>query len=165
MIFCITGNAHQPFQRLVNFSVRLAKMLDEELVIQNNIFAYAQCETYQQVGVLHHQDFISTLCRSSFVVTHAGAGTLRTLNTYHKKSICIPRLKVYGEHVNDHQVQIAMEFMDRGLACVPEDYSGHELSAPNAYAQFKEMYFRFSPLSDQNLNDRIICLVRDILGH
>jgi UDP-N-acetylglucosamine transferase subunit ALG13 len=165
MIFCVTGNAHQPFDRLINLSVSISKILGEELIIQNGSCIYSQASQYLQIGVLGHEKFIEAVCRSNFVITHAGAGTLRTLNSHKIKSISIPRLSVYAEHVNDHQVQIAKEFMGRGITFLPADYQGQIISAENSYQQFCAMSFLFGDLSTQDLNEEIADIVRKIIGH
>jgi beta-1,4-N-acetylglucosaminyltransferase len=165
MIFCVTGNAHQPFRRLVDFSGRIARLLDEELIIQNGSYNYECAHRSRQVGILPHADFISTLCDASVIVTHAGAGTLRTLNSYEKRSICMPRLKLFDEHVNDHQIQIANEFMDRGIVYVPTDYNSLQPSALAALSGFRKTKFRFEPLSELDLNDHIVELIRSFLKH
>lgn len=165
MIFCITGNTHQPFNRLINLSLELSSLAQEDLIIQNSVQLYGQAPSHIQTGIIDHHKFVETMSKANFVVTHAGAGTLRMLNTYNKKSICVPRLKVYGEHVNDHQVQIAREFMKRGLTFLPDDYAKPEILPADSYQGFKSMNFTFGQLSEHDLNAEIVRIVRSIVGH
>jgi UDP-N-acetylglucosamine--N-acetylmuramyl-(pentapeptide) pyrophosphoryl-undecaprenol N-acetylglucosamine transferase len=54
------------------------------------------------------------------VVTHAGVGSALMAFEAGKSPILVPRRKAYGEHVDDHQTQIAQQFGDRGLAVVAD---------------------------------------------
>jgi UDP-N-acetylglucosamine--N-acetylmuramyl-(pentapeptide) pyrophosphoryl-undecaprenol N-acetylglucosamine transferase len=54
------------------------------------------------------------------VVTHAGIGSALMAFEAGKSPILVPRRKAYGEHVDDHQTQIAQQFGDRGLAVVAD---------------------------------------------
>jgi UDP-N-acetylglucosamine--N-acetylmuramyl-(pentapeptide) pyrophosphoryl-undecaprenol N-acetylglucosamine transferase len=59
------------------------------------------------------------------VLTHAGTGIALTCLEAGKVPILVPRRRQFGEHVDDHQLQIALELASRGLAlaCDPEDLS------------------------------------------
>ena len=47
---------------------------------------------------------------ATLVITHAGTGAIITALKNNKKVIAIPRLAKYGEHVDDHQIQLIEEF-------------------------------------------------------
>ena len=46
------------------------------------------------------------------LITHGGVGTIVSGIQNGKKVIAVPRLQKYGEHVNDHQLQIIENFAD-----------------------------------------------------
>lgn len=50
------------------------------------------------------------------VVAHAGTGTALTALECGKVPVLVPRERLYGEHVDDHQQQTAAELTARGLA-------------------------------------------------
>ena len=50
------------------------------------------------------------------VVTHAGVGSALTALESGRLPVMVPRLRRFGEHVDDHQTQIAHELQRRGLA-------------------------------------------------
>lgn len=50
------------------------------------------------------------------VISHAGIGSALMALESGKRPILVPRLRRYGEHVDDHQTQIAAELHRRGLA-------------------------------------------------
>ncbi len=160
----MTGNAKQPFNRLVDLALSLSIAHGDELVIQNGVVTYSQASSCRQIGVVANNEFIELVKRSSFVVTHAGAGTLRTLNSHFVKSICVPRLARYGEHVNDHQVQIAIEFARRNIVSLPGDYLSSSICVTTAYQSFIDSQFDFKPISDESLNERVVRIVSNWLA-
>lgn len=56
------------------------------------------------------EKFNSIIESASLLITHAGVGSIMSGIQVNKKVIVIPRLKKYGEHVDDHQVDIAEAF-------------------------------------------------------
>jgi len=58
----------------------------------------------------------ASIAKADLVVAHSGTGSALTSFDHGKCPILVPRLARYGEHVDDHQLQIAAELHDRGLA-------------------------------------------------
>jgi UDP-N-acetylglucosamine--N-acetylmuramyl-(pentapeptide) pyrophosphoryl-undecaprenol N-acetylglucosamine transferase len=58
--------------------------------------------------------------QADVVITHAGIGSALMAFEAGKSPILVPRRKSYAEHVDDHQMQIARRFGDRGLAVVAD---------------------------------------------
>ena len=52
--------------------------------------------------------------KSDLIITHAGIGSIEMALEKNKKVIAVPRLKKYGEHVNDHQKDIEEKFSENG---------------------------------------------------
>lgn len=65
---------------------------------------------------LPHSELVESLGASDLVVAHAGTGAAITAVEMGICPVLVPRLRQYGEHVDDHQVQIAAELARRGLA-------------------------------------------------
>jgi UDP-N-acetylglucosamine--N-acetylmuramyl-(pentapeptide) pyrophosphoryl-undecaprenol N-acetylglucosamine transferase len=65
------------------------------------------------------EEMVHTMMRADSVVSHAGVGAIMTaLQTGHTPAV-IPRQASRGEHVDDHQMDIASRFAERGLVrCV-----------------------------------------------
>jgi UDP-N-acetylglucosamine transferase subunit ALG13 len=57
------------------------------------------------------------------VVTHAGAGSVITALSAGRRPIVVPRLRRYGEAVDDHQVEFGRSLAAAGLATMVEDPS------------------------------------------
>ncbi|WP_182434315.1 glycosyltransferase [Clostridium sp. AM49-4BH] len=55
----------------------------------------------------HYEEYIKNC---DILVSHSGVGTIMTGLKYRRKIIVVPRLSKYGEHIDDHQTQIAQSF-------------------------------------------------------
>lgn len=58
------------------------------------------------------------ISEADVVISHAGVGSALTALSCGKRPILVPREAAKGEHVDDHQRQIAQELGERGLALV-----------------------------------------------
>ncbi|WP_080485170.1 PssE/Cps14G family polysaccharide biosynthesis glycosyltransferase, partial [Oenococcus oeni] len=93
---------------------RLIKSIDSLVAsneISENVFAQIGNSDYLPVNFpykkfLNYQDFISKISESNIVITHGGVGSIMDSLKMHKKVIAIPRLKKFGEHVDNHQIEI-----------------------------------------------------------
>ena len=52
--------------------------------------------------------------KASLIITHGGVGSIISSIEKGKKVIAVPRKHEYGEHVNNHQIQIIKDFTDKG---------------------------------------------------
>lgn len=71
-------------------------------------------------AMLTHEEFRREALGASVVVTHAGVGSIITLFELGVAPVVVPRRSNRGEHVDDHQTQIAELLADRRLAVVVE---------------------------------------------
>lgn len=113
MIFITVGSQKFQFNRLL----RKMDELVERKVITESVFAqigYSDYKPlhYEYLEFLNQEDFNKKIEMSRLVVTHAGTGAIINSLKQNKKVIAIPRLSKYGEHVDDHQVQLVNEFKE-----------------------------------------------------
>lgn len=107
MIFVTVGTHLQPFNRLLEKTDELAgdKVVGDVFIQVGHSDYHPKFCTYKKfVGFYEFQELVK---QSDAVITHAGAGTILNVLSYGKPAIVVPRLKKYGEHTNDHQLQIA----------------------------------------------------------
>lgn len=62
------------------------------------------------------REFTEALRQADVVVAHAGVGTALAAFEVGKCPVLVPRRHALGEHVDDHQIQVAGELSARGLA-------------------------------------------------
>ena len=76
---------------------------------------------------IHTFDFIPLdemdkyIDEADLVITHGGVGTIFSALKKNKKVIAIPRLEKYGEHINDHQIEICEELEKEGYILYYKD--------------------------------------------
>lgn len=116
MIFVTLGSQKFQFNRLL-------KELDELIEnkkINNEIFAqigYSDYtpKNYKYKKFVDRDEFKNIMSECDIVITHGGTGAIITAVKQKKKVIGIPRLAQYGEHVDDHQIQLVKEFEKAGI--------------------------------------------------
>lgn len=85
---------------------------------------------------LPERDLVDAMRDADVVVAHAGVGSALSALEVGKCPVLVPRRLARGEHVDDHQVQIADELADRGLAIsVDADDLSHGTLLSAAVAQ------------------------------
>lgn len=111
----LTVGTSKPFDRLV--------LAMDELVasgaVKEKVFAQIGVEGTRPrhmefTELLEKPEFDELLGRASFVVSHAGMGTITMCLEQGKRLIVMPRLRRYGELVNDHQISTARRFESLG---------------------------------------------------
>lgn len=125
MIFLTVGTQF-PFDRLV-------RAVDEAVgqnEFKETVFAQIGDSSYQPlnfeaVSYLEKRVFDNYILKASGIISHAGMGTIILALENHKPLLVMPRLKRYGEVVNDHQNVLARKFGELGHILVA--YSKEEL--------------------------------------
>ena len=97
---------------------RLLRMMDdliENKKIHERVFAQIGNsdylpQYYEYCNFLSNNDYEEYIKNCDILVSHSGVGTIMTGLRYRRKIIVVPRLSKYGEHIDDHQTQIAQSF-------------------------------------------------------
>ena len=66
---------------------------------------------------MDRDEFSNEMEKANIVITHGGTGAIMGAVKKGKKVIAVPRLAKYGEHVDDHQLQLIKQFDDLNLIC------------------------------------------------
>jgi UDP-N-acetylglucosamine--N-acetylmuramyl-(pentapeptide) pyrophosphoryl-undecaprenol N-acetylglucosamine transferase len=62
------------------------------------------------------RDLTQAMREADVIISHAGVGTALAALEVGKRPLLVPRRLSLGEHVDDHQIQVARELSNRGLA-------------------------------------------------
>lgn len=122
MIFVTVGSQKFPFDRLISKVDELAG----SGVITQPVFAQTGHGTYQPKYILH-TSFLDKVAyeekiqEADTLICHAAAGVMISGLHNRKKIIAIPRLRRYGEHVDDHQRELAAELARRNFLLYLDD--------------------------------------------
>ena len=119
MIFVILGTQDKKFPRLLD---ALQKKIDEgkiskkeEIIVQAGSTKY-ESKNMKIIDYMSVRKFEECIDRADLIICHAGVGTILTALK-----------KQYGEHVNDHQLQILDNFTAEGYILALEDFDKIDL--------------------------------------
>jgi UDP-N-acetylglucosamine transferase subunit ALG13 len=128
MIFVTVGTNEAPFDRLIRVfeeGVPAAgdRAADEEVLLQHGASLLrpsgATC-----VDFLPFDDLVEAIRRARVVVMHAGVGSIMTALANGKRPVVVPRLRRYGEAVDDHQLDLGRRLHESGLVTLVEEPDG-----------------------------------------
>ena len=111
MIFVTLGSQKFQFNRLLQKIDELVKeeAIKEEIFAQIGYSDYKP-ENYQYKDFLNRNEFSEIQSKADVVITHGGTGAIIGAVKKGKKVLAVPRLAKYGEHVDDHQIQLLQQF-------------------------------------------------------
>lgn len=137
MIFVTLGSQKFQFNRLL---IQIDKLIEENKITEE-VFAqtgYSDYipKNYKYKNFLDRDEFKDIMSKADKVITHGGTGAIIGAVKKQKKVIAVARLKKFGEHVDDHQLQIINEFEKLGFIKAVSDLGNLEevLSNINLFA-------------------------------
>lgn len=116
MIFITLGSQKFQFNRLL---IEIDRMVEDNKITEK-VFAQIgysdyQPKNYEYKKFLDRDEFKGLMDKCDKVITHGGTGAIVGAVKARKKVIAVPRLSQYGEHVDDHQLQIIEQFREMNL--------------------------------------------------
>lgn len=133
MIFVTVGMHSSGFERLVKQMDEVAGRIDEEVIMQIGGTKYIP-RNAKYFGFASEQEMKELYSKARVVVGHGGAGTILDVLQEGKPVVVVPRLKKYGEHIDDHQLLLIQELERAGRVTAVYDVEklGEVLSKPDA---------------------------------
>ncbi len=127
MIFVVLGTQKFQFNRLLQKMDSLIEqgVITEEVTAQYGYSDY-ELKNIKGTDFMGGEDFQKCIADSDILVCHSGVGTIMTALRLGKPVVVVPRLAEYGEHVDDHQLQIAESFEESGyvICCTDTEKLG-----------------------------------------
>jgi UDP-N-acetylglucosamine transferase subunit ALG13 len=117
LIFVTVGSQKFQFNRLL---MKIDKLIEQGSLTQSEIFAQTGYSSYLPINYnykkfLNKEEFLCCIERSRLVITHGGTGSILNAIKNEKKVIAIPRESQFGEHVDNHQLEIINQFSNSKL--------------------------------------------------
>ncbi len=157
MIVYTLGTIFFPFERAINW---LQILLEKEIIVEPVLLQHGTTSPARlnhplvtSVASLTRDEMCVAVKQASLVISHAGQGSTRMLAEMGACFILLPRLKHYGEHVDDHQLLFARTVEKFGLKhCIelgqlieyvkqrPSPFQGELLKAPLLVEHLIERY-------------------------
>lgn len=124
MILVVLGTQDKPFTRLLEALdvQKKAGLIQDEIIVQAGCTKLAT-DSMKLFDLLPIDEFDMMINDADVIITHAGVGSILSALKKGKKVIACARLAQYGEHTNDHQLQIQEEFARQGYLIRCEDFS------------------------------------------
>lgn len=113
MIYVTLGTMFLGFDRLIQAADNIAEATGEQIILQLGLSRRrpTHCEWFE---FLPREECLEVQRHARVIVGHAGIGTAMDALRVGRPFIVVPRLKRYGEHMNDHQIEIAEAMERRG---------------------------------------------------
>lgn len=123
MILVTLGTQDKPFNRLLD---AVQKQIDNG-VITDKVVVQAGYTKYESndmkiYSLISYEDFDWLVEECDILITHGGVASILNGIRNGKKVIAAARLKKYGEHTNDHQLQIVDDFSKSGYILKLDDF-------------------------------------------
>ena len=157
MIVFTLGTIIFPFDRAADW---LDLLLEKEIITEPVLFQHGATSVARlnhplltSVTSLSKAEMQESIKRASLVISHGGQGSTRMLAKMKASFVLLPRLKRYGEHIDDHQLLFAQAVETFGINyCTkfssltnyikhpPLPLKGELFDAPSLGKYFRELY-------------------------
>lgn len=122
-IFITLGSQKFQFNRLLR---AVDELCEKGTVDAGDVFAQIGYSDYLPKNFsykkfLDRDEFSKEMGKADIVITHGGTGAIIGAVKKGKKVIAVPRRAKYGEHVDDHQLQLIKQFDNLNLICSCQD--------------------------------------------
>lgn len=156
MILVTLGTQDKSFERLLRAIDE--KLMDgsitDEVVVQAGLTKY-ESERMKIYDFVAYEEFDSLIKSCDILITHGGVGSIVTGLKNKKKVIAAARLREYGEHTNDHQLQIIDNFSKAGYIIELSDFSKLDEAVEKARS--------FEPNEYQSNRDNFVALIERLI--
>jgi UDP-N-acetylglucosamine transferase subunit ALG13 len=122
MIFVTVGTDTHAFDRLLKEIDKLVGegKIKEKVMAQIGSSTYKP-QNYEYFTFESSERLESLLNDSSLIISHAGIGNIISALSRLKPLVLVPRLATFGEHTDDHQMEIAEQLDREGRAVCVKD--------------------------------------------
>ncbi len=123
MILVTLGTQDKPFTRLLE---AVQKQIDngnikDEVIVQAGYTKF-KSKDMKIYDLIPYEKFDKLVEQCDILITHGGVASILNGIKNEKKVIAAARLKEYGEHTNDHQLQIISDFAKKGYLLELKDF-------------------------------------------
>ena len=158
MILVTLGTQDKPFPRLLKEIERQIKKgnIKDEVIVQAGCTKFKS--KYMKIfDLLPLDEFDKLLKNCDLLITHGGVGTIITALKYNKKVIAVARLKKYGEHTNDHQIQLIDNFTEENYIIGLTDFDSLD--------EVLEQVKHFKPKKMKKKSNNMIKIIEDFIDN
>lgn len=156
MILVLLGTQNNSFHRLLEEIEKNIKdgTIKEEVIVQAG---YTKFQSYRMriIDLMSKEQLEKFQDEADLIITHGGVGSIISSLEKGKKVIAVPRMHEYGEHVNNHQIEIVKDFNDKGYIIGIEKVE----DLKEAIIKSKE----FEPKKYQPNNEKMLKIIEEFI--
>lgn len=158
MVLVLLGTQNNDFTRLLRAVQENIdnKVIEDEVVVQAG-FTKFDSRDMKIFDFIDKEKLFELIDKADLIITHGGVGSIIASLKKGKKVIVVPRQKKYGEHVNNHQLQIAKKFEQDGYVKYALDLN--ELG--NIILEMKD----FKPKKFENNKSNVVSIVENFIDN
>lgn len=156
MILVLLGTQNNNFNRLLEkleYCIK-NKKIQEEVIVQAGYTKF-QSNYMKIFDLIPLEELLQLQDKANIIITHGGVGSIVSSIKKGKKVIAVPRLHKYGEHVNDHQIEIVNMFGKQKYIIACNDINKLEECLINI--------INFTPRKYEGGNSMIINIIEDFI--
>lgn len=153
MIYCTLGTMFMDFGRLIRGMDEIARDTGERIVVQRGL-ATTLPKYCEHFDFKPREEHLALQQEARVLVMHAGIGAVMDALQSKKPFLVVPRRKQFGEHMNDHQLDLAEMVARRGWGKAILDVGELPQACANPLP---------SPLSYRPDRDRLIATLGSII--
>ena len=159
MIFCTVGTEKYSFDRLVKAVDELSSMTKEEAFIQIGSSTYKPkfCKWEEFISF---DRMIRLVKEARVVICHAGVGSTLLCLSLGKVPVIVPRKKRFGEHVDNHQLELSRKLDEQKRVIVGYDLQNLASYVKNYEIEINNLVIRNSD-GKKHIEDYLINVVEN----
>lgn len=156
MILVTLGTQDKPFTRLLE---AVQKQIDNGN-ITDEVVVQAGCTKFESnkmkiFDLVDKDEFEKLMSKCDLLITHGGVSSILTGLKNDKVIIAAPRLKEFGEHTNNHQLQIIENFSDSKYILNLDDFDKLDVILKKAQ--------KFKPKKYKSNTENMIKLISEFI--
>lgn len=157
MILVALGTQDKQFYRLL----KIVDNAIEKGVIKDKVIAQIGSTKFESSNIelrkyIPGDELDRLVDEADLVICHGGVGIITNALKRNKKIFAMPRLKMFDEHRNDHQIQLVEKFTSLGYIRTITSYD-------DLVKEYKNLK-KFKPKKPKFDNKKILSLVSDFIG-
>ncbi|WP_138419873.1 PssE/Cps14G family polysaccharide biosynthesis glycosyltransferase [Aquibacillus sediminis] len=156
MILVTLGTHEMPFDRLLQ-AIEQAKQqlqLDEEIIVQSGNTKY-KSDAMKLIPFVSYEEMSKLYDDARLIICHGGTGSIITGLKKDKRVIAAARLNKYGEHNDDHQLEIISIFTEAGYIL--------EWKEDESLADVIEQASTFEPKKFVSKKEQLLSVLEDFI--
>ena len=157
MILVLLGTQNNSFHRLLEEIEKNIEdgTIKEQVIVQAGYTKF-KSNNMEIFDLIPKEKLEKYQEEANYIITHGGVGSIIESLKKGKKIIAVPRKQKYGEHVNDHQIDIVQTFNEKGY-----------LIGLNDVEELKDAIKKiddFKPRKYEQNNELMLKTIEDFIG-